>query len=576
MQHAGELAIPTLNGTPYLSKPPLIYWVQIGLAEVLGQRVELVHLRAAVAIAGVLGVMLTWLACRRLLASEASAVWAGVLLASGILYVRSSRVGELDIYLVPGVVLCGWMAFEGVMLRAGAGVLRRGVIVMLGCLGAVIAGLAKGPPGLAMCAVVTIGACLVWAGQSRGLRVSGSDGREWGGRDAKAETWVRTASWILAIALAGVSVWISGRQAESLGDWFGVGLFAMLAMVIGHQLGRLSQPGRLLAALWLAWRSGGVVMVIVGQLAFAAWGYVVTQRLGPEVWGRFAKEEAGDNLHVLMPESPLVNLEAMAYGAGLGSIAAIGVLIWLWQVGTRGAVRVSEVLDGGSLQDEALARRRLGLVWLVVWVIGGLCVFSFAGKGVARYLTPLWPGLAMLGGFGLAMLIRREMHGERGRLGIGVIAAAIVAGLSIGQVIHYAQRSDRDPGPLIKELQTRYSVKGSEIFTMEFRTPALDYYAQQTVYGFGNLQIRPAIAGFEPIGLEKIAEVAGRQRVVLLVRDIKTNEQPSGTPIERLQRMGLQVTTLAVEARFEIDSGRARVLAVEVGEGKRRGVSDER
>jgi hypothetical protein len=377
------------------------------------------------------------------------------------------------------------------------------------------------------------------------------------------QRWMRVAGWVCGSVLAVVSVVVSGRQAESIGDWIGVGVFAVLAVVIGRVIGRLAHQAPLFEAARLAWRSGAVVMLIAGQLAFAAWGYVVTQRLGPDVWGRFAKEEAGDNLHVLMPESPGVNLEAMVYGAGLGSMAAIGVLVWLARVGVRGVVMGSHAGDGGARR-----MRALGLVWLVVWVIGGLCVFSFAGKGVARYLTPLWPGLAMLGGFGLAELVRRAREDGFGRIGLGLVAGCIVAVMCAGQVIHYAQGSDRDPGDLVRELRQRHGVKAGELFTMEFRTPALDYYADETVYGFGSLQIRPAIAGFEPMGLDAIAKVASTQRVVLLVRDIKTNEQPSGTPMERLKQMGLAVRQLEVAARFEIDSGRARVLAVEV-EGKK-------
>jgi hypothetical protein len=85
---------------------------------------------------------------------------------------------------------------------------------------------------------------------------------------------------------------------------------------------------------------------------------------------------------MLVPDSPVSNLEAMAYGRGFGSLAAAG---------RHSACYAS---DGTRLTPE----------WAIVmaWIVGGLIAFSFLGKGVARYLTPVWPGVAVLGGWAMA------------------------------------------------------------------------------------------------------------------------------------------------------------------------------
>ena len=66
MQARGEWIVPTVMGTPYLSKPPLLYWVTIIFAEIAGQQVSLLHLRLAIALFGWLTVVLTYLTGRSL------------------------------------------------------------------------------------------------------------------------------------------------------------------------------------------------------------------------------------------------------------------------------------------------------------------------------------------------------------------------------------------------------------------------------------------------------------------------------------------------------------------------------
>jgi hypothetical protein len=55
MQGRGEWIVPTVDGRPYLAKPPLIYWCQLAIAKVRGATTGEFELRMTVAMAGWLG-----------------------------------------------------------------------------------------------------------------------------------------------------------------------------------------------------------------------------------------------------------------------------------------------------------------------------------------------------------------------------------------------------------------------------------------------------------------------------------------------------------------------------------------
>src|SRR5436190_21855426 len=57
MQDRREWIVPTVDGRPYLAKPPLIYWCQLAIAGVRGERTGEFELRLTVAVAGWRGVV---------------------------------------------------------------------------------------------------------------------------------------------------------------------------------------------------------------------------------------------------------------------------------------------------------------------------------------------------------------------------------------------------------------------------------------------------------------------------------------------------------------------------------------
>ena len=70
MQRAGEWIVPLRRGEVYIAKPPMVYWCQIGLANLRGTAVGEFELRLNAALWGWLGVIATYFAARNMLGSR--------------------------------------------------------------------------------------------------------------------------------------------------------------------------------------------------------------------------------------------------------------------------------------------------------------------------------------------------------------------------------------------------------------------------------------------------------------------------------------------------------------------------
>lgn len=166
-----EWIVPHAYDQPYISKPPLIYWVQMAIAhgrQAMGFEafVNEAEVRLAVALGGVLGVLATYLASRRLLTvtgdeptGERAAWLAALGLGTGLLYFRSARFGELDIWIVPCATAAIACLFESWEARARG---RRAPwhATLCATLGACGAALTKGPPALLVILLAAWGAIL--------------------------------------------------------------------------------------------------------------------------------------------------------------------------------------------------------------------------------------------------------------------------------------------------------------------------------------------------------------------------------------------------------------------------------
>ncbi|GAB4552810.1 MAG: hypothetical protein Tsb0013_15190 [Phycisphaerales bacterium] len=454
MQARADWILPTRQGDPYIAKPPVMYWIMIASAELRGARVDLFDVRFTVALGGLLGVFATYFAGRVLLrdpyqpALAPRAAFYGALgLAGGILYARSSRIGELDILMVPTVVTA--MACIGAAWRSHVEhrkTLWWAVIVATLC--SMIAALTKGPIPTAVIALGGFGAIVmesVFCDLPR----------------SKIHTRI---AQILAPLAAAATLFITLPQVENVKGVFGVAVHALVAGCLAWGLVRATEPAR--AKRWLSAFARTHPVVIVGAGFGALWWWIASYRvvaireIGEQRMRELEQYEVQDNLRLLVPESPINNLEFLSYGLGAASIACLIALFWL--------ARDKPRMTTGR--------------WLCVgWLLLGLVLFSTMGKGVARYLTPLWPTVALLGGWWFACALRdipRTAPGVR----TWKVAAAGVLGISIlANAWWYADgrdrfNADRSPRDFVRAMLEDDAIDPLRVGTFGFETPALDFY----------------------------------------------------------------------------------------------------
>lgn len=527
MQARADWIVPTVDGRPYLAKPPLIYWSQLAIATLRGTTTGEFELRLTVALAGWLGVLATYLVARREL-GDLAARWSALFLATGLLYVRSARIGEIDILIIPFAV-----AAIGAIAAAWRTHLDRNrtnlPAVALAALASALAMLAKGPPALLVIGLAGYGAIALHHAWST----------SWSRRD-----WITGAA--AAVLLASASAWLARDERWDADAVIGLLLMAALAVPLGATLARLAAPARLIAIFRAYAHTHPIAVLGLPILALWGWGKLVESRIGPEAVRAAARTEAADNLRLLVPESPLNNLEAAAYGAGLGSILAIAAAAHLMR------------------RREPITPR----LWvLIAWAGGGLIAFSLLGKGVPRYLTPLWPALAMLGGWFFAGALSRVRSPQR----LAWWAAAAVIAFALGQGWWYGHErerrfADRCPRAFLAELLAVPGVDRARLAMFEFETPAIDFYAGVPVEALADVEPRPGLVGVGPrtiADLRADMERSGKPWT-LLIRATQPADQDPRPALDRLRDAGLAAEPIPLNTRFTIDNRRTEVRAVRV------------
>jgi 4-amino-4-deoxy-L-arabinose transferase-like glycosyltransferase len=149
MTLSGDWMIPRLFGTPYLEKPPLLYWLTASAFRRFGP--SEITARLAPALAGALGVLLAGAFARRHLSSAAGSL-AAIVLASAALYVALARTVVTDMLFA--VALSGAL-FSFFAYREEA---TKGLAHSLSFwLFLAAATLSKGPAALALCGLVIAG-----------------------------------------------------------------------------------------------------------------------------------------------------------------------------------------------------------------------------------------------------------------------------------------------------------------------------------------------------------------------------------------------------------------------------------
>lgn len=533
MHHANEWIVPTVDGRPYLAKPPVIYWMQLAIASVLAREPGEFELRLTVALGGLAGVLATYVVARWLFSADDAAAaphiafWSACFLATGLLYARSSRIGELDILLAwPCVLAIGasWRATLG-----SAWVVRVAWLVLAAAC-CIVAALTKGPPALVVIAAGVPGAALTVAAWS-------------GPRSPRVDRLAGLLAINAFVGMAISSLVLNPPLSKAgVGAFAGAAVFGLLAAGAAATLTRLASPARFRAACASLWRTQAWLTLAAGVGSLWLWGRAVAGRVGEEAVRGAVRAEAGDNLRILELASPLKNIEAASFGVGLGSIAAIIAVVWL----IRERPRLTP-----------------GLLVIIAWCALGLGAMSLLGKGVGRYLTPIWPAIAMLGAVWFVQATRRA---PRWRLVVGLAVTL----LGVGQGAWYsfgreALLAERSPRSLLGELLSPgAAVDPSRLAMFEFDTPAVDFYAGRSIPSVLDVDPRPGVAGVGPWTLADLRDRLDDGDWTLLVRQTQPRGMDSQTPIDRLTRLGFACQTIPTAAAFKIDNARTRVIAVRV------------
>ena len=404
MQRGGEWIVPTVFGEPYLNKPPLLYWLTVAIAGVRGGEVTLADARLAAGLAAAAGVVATYLVARplwRRLGSGAAsprafALWSAALLGTGVLYFRSARMAEIDILYTGPVVVgvaCAWLVIGS---GSEKGVRRSGVLLLLAAGAAALASLAKGPPPLAALLLGSAVAPVVVL--SRGFEPGAATGR------GKAVCAVVGAIVFLVAGL------LAPEDDRSL---LGLFLFGALGATLAAWLVDAFRPRALRVWRPFLWRTQPWLVGLAGAGALWLWLLLASSSVGVGEVNATVGGQASHNLELFAPNAASRNLGYLAYAVGVGSAFALAGFVW-------------------SIRERLRPAPLFAL--LLVWLVLGFAMFSLFGKGVARYMTPMWPGVAMLGALTILEFSHRLPRASRMIRG-GAFAAVVVLGA--GQALWY-------------------------------------------------------------------------------------------------------------------------------------------
>lgn len=534
MFRAGEWITPTVHGTPYIAKPPLMYWASMVIGHArraLGFQPfsDETEVRLTVAIAATIGVLATFIVARRLLAPDhpdadesrfahRAAWWSALGLASGILYFRSARVGELDVLIVPFVVIAIG-AVDALRRRMELQGRTHYSALLVATLAGVGATMTKGPPALLMIALAGYGPIV--------LRAVGA---------CSATEASRRVGIVAAAGLACLFVAIPIREIEGLRSMLGLLCMGFMGALIGGWTGRLARPGALWAIARALHRTHPMAALGIPLVVLWGWGQLVTMDLGTQVVSELARIEVENNLRLFHLESPVKNLGFFLYGVAPISIASLAGMAWV-------------------LREKPSFRTAPGRWTPFVWCALSFIAFSLLGKGVARYLTPAWPGVAMVGGLWIAAWLRSQVQSGRSPMPRAVVVSAVLLCAGVGQAWWYGagremHLGERTPREFVREV--RPLTRPGRVGTYELSAPALDYYFDEQVVRWERSPRDPArsVAALIRSSLEDEYVLVTRRETPVVTRRF-------GSVLDALRAAGLtaeEIPTRSVFLRPEEDA----------------------
>ncbi len=544
MLDANQWLVPTSAGQAYLSKPPAFYWAQMAMARVMGHRVGELELRLVVALCAMAGVLLTWLAAKDIFQDDADdqlvsdqrwradvGLWSALSLMTGVLFVRSGRIGELDIMLVPVVVGGIWASVHAWRYARKNHRTAFGMVIV-STIAAVAAVMTKGPPALLAPLLAPFGAMALWIAlkppePSRTRKIAG----------ALAGTLVSLTAIII--------VHRSSLPADPM-SLAGAAVLIAISATLGWLAAGLTTTTRAFELFRVYSRTHPVAVAIVPMAVLLGWFKLVAAQIGADAVAQGTAYETADNLRLLVLLAPIRNLEAMSYGAGLSSIGTIIAIIWL-------------------IKDRP--RFTPGLCVVLSWIVLSFFALSILGKGVPRYLTPVWPAMAMLAGVWMASALRdlkAAKHLPRtGWIAVIVLALSQSWWYSMGREQSYAFRSPRS---LFKELEpVLMDPKLHTIATAAFHAPAIEFYVDRPVQILGDPNMPGSSAIRPSLSVADIArDLETSQGFWLVFARADQAGQPAAGLGDELHDANLDWSIVPTKASFAIDANRSNAIVLRV------------
>ncbi len=249
MYRDSEYVVPTLNGQPYLNKPPLLFWAIAALYAAADGPSEFLG-RVPTALSGVLLGVCVYAGLRRR-AGDLTARWTAMATASAPYVLLNARWANLDVPLTLAVfltVMALYAALEAASRARALGCALAGGV----SLGA--ASLLKGPPAY----IFVIAAFLAWGITSR---------------ETPQLSLRAPARWTLAVFALAVALWLAGFAGISTPFPLALALFAAIWTITGIR----AAGKELLRGLPFL-----LVVLALGIAVTAPWALLVLQRIGWE------------------------------------------------------------------------------------------------------------------------------------------------------------------------------------------------------------------------------------------------------------------------------------------------------
>lgn len=357
--------VPVENGRPRLVKTPLPYWTAVAASRI-GGGVSEWTVRLTSAICAVLLVVVTlWLG--RQMFSARAAFFGALMLAGSLAFQRWGRNARPEMILCLLMTLsmaCFYRALNcGRRLRFVAWMAAFWVSMGLGCLAKQFVPILLAWPLLAY---------VFWRRSSE---------------TAGPEASLRRLRWFLAATGVGLGVHIAVTFVPALHWWKhtglispGMGMYLTMAAALGGPM------------LWYFFRTRGWTPVLrlaptaIGGVAvmlamFVPWMWYMT-RLFPDLAGGVFSDQTTDR------------------GAGVGAWSAASPVKYVLGLLTL-SLPWSAFLPGAFAVGlmRRFADRGRGLVYLLLWCLGLVVLFSAAAAKREHYLLPMIPALCLLLGF---------------------------------------------------------------------------------------------------------------------------------------------------------------------------------